>query len=167
MDLLVCKESLSCWKVHFQFNFNFWPDGLTLSSSTLWYDAELIVGSVTASCPVPGAVKQLQTRTFPPCFTLGMMFCSWKAICDLHQTSAPTTDNKRTHYYERCGFTFDVSVFIFVFFIHSVMLNELVYYLFLSSLTTGVYCRTLKVLKSYYSIKRLFILALLDEESSP
>lgn len=54
---------------------------------TLWYDAEFIIGSVTSSCPVPGAVRKPQTRTFFPRFTLGVRFRSWKAICDLRHMS--------------------------------------------------------------------------------
>lgn len=43
MDLLECFASLSCWIVHFCFNFNLLLDGITFPSSILWYNKEFMV----------------------------------------------------------------------------------------------------------------------------
>lgn len=63
---------------------NFWTDGLTFSSSTLWYNKEFIVDSMTVSWPGPVAAKQPQTMTFH--FTAGMRVLWSHAVFGLCQT---------------------------------------------------------------------------------
>lgn len=71
LDLLPWLALLSCWKIHFRFNFNFQTDSFPIFSSTLWHDPEFITDSVAASWPVPRVAKPPQTVSFsPPCFTV-------------------------------------------------------------------------------------------------
>ena len=52
----------------YQPSFSCRTDGLTFDSRILWYPEEFMVDSMTARCPGPVAVKQVQIFTPPPLY---------------------------------------------------------------------------------------------------
>ncbi len=71
--LLLCLDSLFCWKVNLLPSLRFWM---------LWtkYFGALSFSSTLTSPSVPAAEKQLHSmRLLPAHFTFGMVLCSWWA----------------------------------------------------------------------------------------
>lgn len=83
IDLLESFASLSCWIVHFCFNFKLLLDGITFPSSILWYNKEVHVDSLTGA----SQAKQTQTVIFPPQgFIVGTRSLCSIFVFDFHST---------------------------------------------------------------------------------
>ena len=92
--LEVCLGSLSCWNTALPPSF--WMEGIMLCCSISQYMLEFMFPSMKCNSPLPAALMQPQTMTFPPpCLTVGMAHLSlYSSPGRCHACLRPSEPNK-------------------------------------------------------------------------